>query len=150
MFKASFLDLAFWVLLFRRIPIFLVIVMVPALSLAVSSSSQVASSQWGGKGIHMVVQETGVAFEFDCAFGAIAHPLIVDSQGTFSTSGTYSIEPGGPGQDGEPALRVFPVKYSGSTDHSHMELRITFQESGRVIGPFSLQVNRKANLEKCY
>lgn len=150
MYNASFSHLTFWVRLFRRIPIFLVSVMFLALALGTSFAGQLASSQWGGKGIHMVVQETRVAFEFDCAFGGIAHPLIVDSQGTFSTSGTYSIEPGGPGQDGDPPLRVFPVTYSGRTDHSHMELRITFPESGRVIGPFSLKVDRNPNLEKCY
>lgn len=125
-------------------------VFLPTLSIANSVPVQLEPSKWGGKGIYMVVKETRVAFEFDCAFGAIAHPLPVDSQGTFSSPGTYSLEPGGPMKEGDPPMRDYQATYSGWTDHSKMELRITLKEGGRVVGPFTLEVNRDPNLEKCY
>lgn len=141
---------AFRVRPLRKIAILLVSALFPALVLANSSLVQLSPSHWGGNHIRMVVQETRVSLEFDCAFGAIAQPLTLDSQGKFLAYGTYSIEPGGPGQEGDPPLSSSPVTYSGWTDHFRMELTIILKEGGRVIGPFTLQVDHPATLEKCY
>ncbi len=134
----------------QKIVLLLVSALFPALVLANSSLVQLSPSQWGGNHVHMVVDHARVSLEFDCAFGTIAQPLTIDSQGQFSAHGAYLIEPGGPGQEGDPPLRVSSVTYSGWTNHSRMELTLTFKEGGRVLGPFALQVDHSATLEKCY
>jgi len=112
-------------------------------------TSQLQPGNWGGEHIHMLITDTRVVFEFDCAFGAIEGRLAVDAAGKFSSLGTYTLEAGGPGYPGERPPSPTPSRYTGKTDGSKMELRVLLIESGQKIGPFLLELNRRPTLEKC-
>ena len=105
--------------------------------------------RWGGAGARLLVLETGVKAEFDCAFAFIDEPIAVMSNGRFLQTGKYLIEPGGPGQLGDKEPEGIPAVFSGEVIESQMTLLIELPEDGRSIGPFTLKLSQKAELEKC-
>lgn len=105
--------------------------------------------RWGGAGVQLLVLDNGVKAEFNCAFGVIDEPITVNSNGRFSQTGKYLREPGGPGQLGDKEPEGIPAVFSGEVFESQMTLLIELPGDGRSIGPFTLKLSQKAELEKC-
>lgn len=103
---------------------------------------------WGGEGVSLRVTATGATLEFDCAHGAILQPIRPNADGTFSTSGTFTPEHGGPIQKNNPPSDL-PATYHGSIqgDSMHLEIELTVKD----YAPSSLALTRGAagHLRKC-
>ncbi len=104
---------------------------------------------WGGEHIRLDVTKTGAKIEYDCAFGTISGPLLLEKDGTFQAHGTYVYERGGPIRLGEPPPERHPALYRGWTDGSEMRLTVMLQEKGEVVGSFALGLGRPPVIEKC-
>jgi len=104
---------------------------------------------WGGGHIRLEVTKTGAKVEYDCAFGTINGPLILEKDGTFEAHGTYVYERGGPIRLGEPPHERHPALYRGWTDGNEMRLTVMLQEKGEVVGSFTLGLGRPPVIEKC-
>lgn len=110
----------------------------------------VPTGLWGGEHIRLTVTETGASVEFDCAFGKIDRPLLLDKEGNFEVRGVYMAERGGPRRlEGEPAVRPHAALFYGWTDGSQMRLRVTLPDTGTDIGTFLLGLGDRPQLEKC-
>ena len=109
----------------------------------------VPTGSWGGEHIQLNAMETGAKVEYDCAFGTIDEPLLLEKDGTFEAHGIHVYERGGPIQLGEPPLKQHPAIYRGSVDGTQMRLTVTLRETERAVGVFSLGLGRSPQLEKC-
>ena len=109
----------------------------------------VPTGAWGGKHIRLDVTETGAKIEYDCAFGTIDGPLLLEKDGTFEAHGIHVYERGGPVRLGEPPPERHPALYRGWTDGRQMRLNVTLFETGEVVGDFSLGCGRPPVIEKC-
>ena len=119
------------------------------ISAQAKSLKLVPTGSWGGGHIRLDVTKTGANAEYDCAFGTIDEPLLLEKDGTFEAHGIYGYERGGPIQIGEPPPERHPALYSGWTDGSEMRLTVTLLETGEVVGNFSLGLWRPPVIEKC-
>ncbi|MDZ4676822.1 MAG: hypothetical protein SGI74_04860 [Oligoflexia bacterium] len=60
----------------------------------ISSPGPVHEGQWGGRGINLEVNALGATYQLDCAHGVMDHPLVYDSHGRFTSTGTIVLEHG--------------------------------------------------------
>lgn len=104
---------------------------------------------WGGEGIRLTLFEKGATVEYDCAFGSITEPLLVDEQGRFEAAGVHSFESGGPSHRGSPKAKTHTALYHGRIDGSQMILTVILPETNKQIGIFSLRLGAQPLLEKC-
>ena len=102
---------------------------------------------WGGQHVRAEVNESGAAFEFDCARGSIAQAILLDGNGKFDLTGKFATEHAGPVRDEESNER--PVRYSGSVKDQEMTLTITDTNTKEVIGTFTLKHGSDGRLMKC-
>lgn len=122
-----------------------------SMALIPAEQNHVELGQWGGVGISLTVAETRTDLEFNCALGVIDEPLVLDQDGNFEVEGIYVFETGGPRSKDSPRPRQYPAVFQGSADHLQMDLTVTvtLQESTRRYGPFSLELGRRAELDRC-
>lgn len=109
----------------------------------------VPTGSWGGEHIRLNVTEAGAKFEYDCAFGTIDEPLLMEKDGTFEAHGSHVYERGGPIRFGEPPLEQHPALYRGWTDGSQIRHTVTLLETGKVVVDFSLGLGHPPVIEKC-
>lgn len=130
--------------------------MVPLLAALVGSTLSCNESvtapdllgSWGGAHVSLIVTESGATTEYDCAHGTIDEPLVPDGRGNFDVSGTHIREHGGPIREGE-IPDEHPVRYTGWTDGSNMDLTVSLVDTDERIGTFSLVRGSPARLVKC-
>lgn len=92
------------------------------------------------------VSADGAEFEFDCAHGRIAEPLILNN-GRFSARGRYVREVGPVRRDdSEGGLRVY---FKGQVDGSRMTLSFSLAEDGSDTETYTLTHGAEAKLRKC-
>ena len=108
----------------------------------------VAVGSWGGDHIRLDVASSGATTEYDCAHGTIDEPIVVDSNGRFSVSGTHTAEHGGPARNDDPQNRR-PARYDGRVVGDTMEITVMVTDSRQRIGQFMLFLNHPARLLKC-
>jgi hypothetical protein len=117
---------------------------------AIARHGQIPPGDWGGPHASLRVHATESTLEFDCAFGHVAAPLALDAEGRFSATGTITFETGGPVQPGQAAPPPKRARYDGWTDGRELRLTVTvLAEPAWQLGQFSLQLGRRARLEKC-
>ena len=119
-------------------------------SQANSQLKSLTIGSWGGKNIRLDVTKTGAKVEYDCAFGTIDEPLLLEKDDTFEAQGSHVYERGGPIRLGEPPPERWPALYRGWTDGSQMHLTVTLLETGEVVGAFTLSLGRPPLLDKCF
>ena len=113
-------------------------------------STLVPLGNWGGPHALLRAYAQGATLEFDCAFGRIEAPLVLDAEGRFSVIGTVTPETGGPLQSGQAQPRPQRARYDGWTDGRDLRLTVTvLAEPEWQLGPFTLRLGYRATLEKC-
>lgn len=118
-------------------------------TLASQAAVPVPVGEWGGEHLRMVVSETGVRIEFDCAAGAIDQPLATAADGTFAEDGLYAAERGGPIDPEQPPRPTYAARYEGRIDGTVMTMTVVAPEYRGFVGTFTVELGRRALLEKC-
>lgn len=111
-------------------------------------SGSVTAGTWGGPHLGLVVTLAGATFEFDCAHGSIAGPILLDSAGNFDVAGVYVQEHGGPIRLGE-ILPSVAVHYFGTVSGPSMGLSFRAGRGSPGGGPFHLVLGRPPQVFKC-
>ena len=114
-----------------------------------SAQMPVPTGVWGGKGIQLTVTATGATVDYGCDAGTIDERLLSDPAGRFAARGSHSFGRGGPRQRGDPAPKVQRARYQGTRNGDTMQLTISLPELARKVGEFSLELGRRASLERC-
>jgi hypothetical protein len=127
----------------------LILMSVPMTGLADSLLRSITLGSWGGKHIQMIVSAEGAKIEFDCAWGTIDEPLMVNKDGNFEAHGTYLPERGGPVRYGEPPPERHPAHFHGWTDGRQMRLTVRLLDTGESVGTFTLGLGHSPILDKC-
>jgi Tfp pilus assembly protein PilV len=112
------------------------------------TASAIKNGTWGGQHITMTVSSAAIALEFDCAHGSINQPVKVDAKGSFSASGSYTMEHGGPIRVGE-APNTHPANYSGTISGASMTLNIILTDTKQTMGSYSLAYGSSGMVFKC-
>jgi hypothetical protein len=110
-------------------------------------SGVLPAGHWGGDHISIDVTDGDASVEFDCAYGRIFMPVLLE-EGDFLANGTYTQEHGGPVREGE-LLPTQAARYSGRVRGQRMTLTVTLPEEGRALGTFELQQGRTGRVFKC-
>lgn len=113
---------------------------------ATPSASEPLTGTWGGDHVRLELTAAGGVLEYDCAEGAIAGPVLLNSSGRFSTRGTHTPGQGGPAQIGE-TPRHLPADYAGRVRGARMTLDVRTSEF--EIGSFTLQRDVAPRLFRC-
>ena len=117
-----------------------------AIGVGSQKMQRIATGVWGGPHINLEVGEKSATIEYDCANGVIDGPLVVDSNGKFSWSGTHRMERGGPVRADEKP-KEYPATYTGSINGNTMTL--TLKVSGSDEETFTLEKGKPGDLFKC-
>jgi hypothetical protein len=113
------------------------------------SKNRLPEGDWGGEHIRMQITGSGIAIEYDCAYGNIDSSIELEQKGGFEVSGTYVMEPGGPvTSDSKPNTR--PARYKGHVKGNTMTLTVTLMDSQVDVGTFNLVRGKEPNLFKCH
>src|ERR1041384_6718137 len=92
-----------------------------------AQSNRLATGEWGGEHISLEVTDGGGNIEFDCAYGAISRPIVLDSEGKFDVEGRYIPQHAGPiRSDEENPGRA--ARYSGSVREKVLTLTVTLKQ----------------------
>jgi hypothetical protein len=103
---------------------------------------------WGGEHIGMVVSDSSVTLDYDCAYGTIDEPFSTDCNGEFEVVGVHIKEHGGPIRIGE-TPDEHPALYKGYIEENVMTLKVTLTDTGEEIGTFILILGAIPNVHKC-
>jgi len=103
---------------------------------------------WGGEHIGMVVSDSSVILDYDCAYGTIDEPFITDCNGEFEVVGVHIKEHGGAIRIGE-TPDEHPALYKGYIEENVMTLKVTLTDTGEEIGTFTLILGAIPNVHKC-
>jgi hypothetical protein len=103
---------------------------------------------WSGEQITMTVTDTATHLEFGCAHGDIAGALTLDGHGHFDATGTYVREHGGPIRPGE-LPDSHPATYAGSVSADTMTVMVRLNDTGELIGTFTLALGAPSRVVKC-
>ena len=115
--------------------------------LAHAAGDRVPSGEWGGDHVGLTVTEQGARAEFDCAFGEINQPLLIDAYGRFDVPGSYAVERG-PERDGGPQRR--PARFAGQMNGDSLMFKVSLTESSESLGSFTVVRGRAPNgVRKC-
>lgn len=114
-----------------------------------SAQTPVPAGEWGGKGIKLTVTSAGANIEYDCAAGTIDERLLTDASGKFVAAGRHAFGQGGPREKGERPSKRHAARYEGTRDANTMRLTVTLPGLGRKVGEFTLELGRRASLDRC-
>jgi hypothetical protein len=106
------------------------------------------SGMWGGDHVALTVNDTNSHVELDCAHGEITDALRTRGDGTFTASGIYVREHGGPIREDEKA-DARPAMYMGRVAGETMELTIRLTDPDGLIGSFRLTRGAIGRVVKC-
>lgn len=103
---------------------------------------------WGGEHIGMIVQDSSITLEYDCARGTIDEPIQPDEQGYFEVTGIHIIEHGGPVRSGEIPDK-HPALYKGKIKENVMTFTVILTDTETEIGEFTLTHGEYPQIYKC-
>lgn len=108
----------------------------------------VPAGTWGGEGILLDIGESSSSLQFGCAEASITERLMRDSNGNFSAAGTFTRRTPGPTRiEGDASQKA---SFVGRISGSSMTMKIMLSASGESVGEYSLELNRKVRLQRCY
>jgi hypothetical protein len=112
-----------------------------------AAGDRVPSGEWGGDHVGLSVTEQGARAEFDCAFGEINQPLLIDAHGRFDVPGTYA-QQRGPEREGGPQRK--PARFAGQLNGDTLMFKVSLTESNESMGSFSVVRGKAPNgVRKC-
>ena len=94
------------------------------------------------------MNEASGQLDYDCAAGTIDQPLLADSNGRFSASGTHTPGHGGPDRINH-VPTAFPARYSGNVKGDTMTLAVDVPALGTRIGPYMLRRDTEPTVMRC-
>jgi len=110
--------------------------------------NSVQQGRWGGRGVVLDVTDSGASIEYDCSYGNINEPIVLDRNNRFEVKGTHVTERPGPvrigREDGEQ-----PAIYVGHVEGETMTLTVRFPDSKQIIGVHKLVYGKPARIRKC-
>jgi hypothetical protein len=115
-------------------------------AVTLGSPDSVPPGSYGGEHVIMEVSKRGATFEFDCAHGETHAPLVLDKQGNFNVSGTFTAEHGGPVREDE-VKPPNPSSYSGHLEGDNLILNVKVKD--QQVGTFNLVRDAHPLLRKC-
>ncbi len=121
--------------------------LVAAAALALSTSGDAVTGDWGGPHARLSILTDGAEAEFDCGHGSLEGTLVPGKNGEFRVPGRYVAERGGPTLK-DVASSSRPARYQGSIDGERMTLEVVI-DGGETLGPFELTRGGRARLVKC-
>lgn len=104
---------------------------------------------WGGQGLVLKLGPQGATLEYDCATGTIDEPILPDAQGMFQVTGTHNASSLPVGMPDPPPADIQPAHFSGKIKGQTMEITVTLDDSGFVLGPYQLTLGDPGALFKC-
>jgi len=133
-------------MLLKTSAVFIMLVMVFAVTAKTQRMNRIATGVWGGQHISMKVGAKSATIEYDCARGTIDGPLVVDSKGDFNLRGTHTMERGGPIRADE-TPKGHPATYTGSVTGNTMTLTLKIADGEDEV--FTLEKGKTGELFKC-
>ena len=106
------------------------------------------TGSWGGEHISLEVAEQGARIEYDCAHGSIDEKMVLDGDGRFNSTGSYTREHGGPIRRDE-IPDTHPARYDGQIKNGTMTLKVTETDTSEIVGTFTLVYGQKPQIMKC-
>ena len=113
-----------------------------------SKLTSVPPGIWGATGIALVVEESSVKIEYDCADGEIKQKLTLDQDGNFNVNGVHIPSHPGPIREDSPPERK-PARYEGKISGKTMTLKVTLIENDKKIGEFVLEHDKFPRITRC-
>jgi len=113
-----------------------------------SKLASVPPGIWGATGIALVIEESSVRIEYDCADGEIEQKLSVDKDGNFNVNGVHIPSHPGPIRLDSPPERK-PARYEGKISGKTMTLKVTLTENNEKIGEFVLERDKFPRITRC-
>jgi hypothetical protein len=110
-------------------------------------ADSVKSGQWGGQHIAMTIAAAGTEIEFDCGKATVPGTIDTNSDGTFTTTGTFFQERPGPTTPNGPPQR--PMRLSGTVKDDSMQVNIVLTDRDEDVGTFTLTFGGAPRLVKC-
>lgn len=115
-----------------------------------SQSAETATpllGSWGGERVNVVFGADGARLAYDCAAGAIAGPVLPDSRGRFTASGTHQAYRPGPDRADE-AATARAATYDGQLTGTLLELQVRV-DGDATVQRYRLEKDRKVKLARC-
>ncbi|CAN5697039.1 hypothetical protein BH18ACI1_BH18ACI1_10560 [soil metagenome] len=113
-----------------------------------SKLTAVSQGSWGATGISLVVEESVVKIEYDCANGEIDRKLTINENGEFYADGFHTVESFGPVRVDNPP-KPQPAHYEGKISGDTMMLKVTLTETKEKIADYTLERGKTPRLHKC-
>jgi hypothetical protein len=108
--------------------------------------SSLPSGNWGGMHVVLEVTDNNATFEFDCAYGVVTAPILLDKDGRFDVIGSYVVEGPGPTRQGKE--KGSNARYSGTVHDGTITLKVKPDDSDGI--DFSLILGKSGKIHKCY
>lgn len=102
--------------------------------------------RWGGEGIVLTAGDDWASIELGCARASIPHGLKPIHDGVFNVPGTF-IQNTAIRTNEEP--KPLPIRAEGKICGTHMTLKIVNNETGDVIGSYTLERGKSVQLARC-
>lgn len=110
----------------------------------------VAAGEWGAAGVNLIVEETGVKIQYDCAEAEINEKLLIDEQGVFSVEGVYTPRYPGALRVNLPSKRQ-PARFEGVIADDKMTLRVALAATGEtLLEEIVLRRGATPPIRRCY
>ena len=109
----------------------------------------VPAGVWGGEGIQLTVTTDGAAVDYGCDSGIVSERLLSDPSGRFSALGTHAFGRGGPREPGDPPRKSHRARYDGRWNGDTLQLTVFLPDLDRKVGDFTVELGRRAALERC-
>jgi hypothetical protein len=126
----------------------LVLLIVAAAAAKPRKPQRVLTGSWGAPHIRLTVDRNSATIDYDCANGAIAGPLTIDSKGRFSWLGTHNPEHGGPIRIDEPSNNHKAI-YTGAVKGDTMTLTVRLAATKELVDTFTLKRGGAGRVFKC-
>ena len=108
----------------------------------------ISPSVWGAQGINLTISDKGANVEYDCAVGEIKEKILIDAQGNFSVTGSYTPLSGGPVHIDKPDP-VHSVRFEGKIDDNKMTLKVISLNEEEVFQKNILEKDKWGRIFQC-
>lgn len=135
------------IILMRNLNLLLIATIILLVSCTNLIPDTLFTGRWGGQGISVLVSDTQVTLDFNCASGTISKKVIL-SNNLFLEKGTYTQNSGN-----MPINAILPepqiVQYEGNLSGSNLSLVIKSEDGNTIIGEYMIVKNESGKIIRC-